>query len=96
MVRSPGSSDSLEVRTPTHLVAFVNGPSDRGGPRQRVRMEVIADHREACQAFLADLADGMRRLNVYRGHVISLSPGMMGMGPADPGRISQPAARRAR
>ncbi len=23
----------------------------------------------------------MRTLNVYRGHVISLSPGMMGMGP---------------
>lgn len=63
------------------LVALVTGPSDRGGPCQRVRVEVIAAERQACQRFLAELAEGMQRLNVYRGHVISLSPGQMGMGP---------------
>ncbi len=62
------------------LVAFVCGPSDRGGPRTRLRVEVIAAERDQCQSFLAELATGMRRLNVYRGHVISLSPGQMGMG----------------
>jgi AAA+ superfamily predicted ATPase len=63
------------------LIAFITGPSDRGGPRMRVRVEVIGSEREHCQLFLAELSDGMRRLNVYRGHVISLSPGQMGMGP---------------
>ncbi len=33
-----------------------------------------------------------RWLNVYRGHVISLSLGQMGNGTPDSGRISQPAA----
>jgi AAA+ superfamily predicted ATPase len=47
----------------------------------RVRVEVIASEREHCQSFLLELSEGMRRLNVYRGHVISLSPGQMGMGP---------------
>jgi hypothetical protein len=63
------------------LIAFVTGPSDRGGPRMRVRVEVIGSEREHCQSFLLELSEGMQRLNVYRGHVISLSPGQMGMGP---------------
>src|SRR5918911_4520129 len=72
--RRPRSRDA-------RLVAFVTGPTFGGGPRMRVRVEVVGSRREDCQAFLAALLDGMRRLNVYRGHVISLSPGQMGMGP---------------
>src|ERR687883_2113284 len=32
-------------------------------------------------AFLSELTAAMGRLNVYRGHVISLSPGQLGPGP---------------
>ena len=63
------------------LAAFVTGPSDRGGPRMRVRVEVLAAEQEHARAFLAAVIDRMRALNVYRGHVLSLSPGILGMGP---------------
>jgi cell division protease FtsH len=63
------------------LVAFVAGPSNNMGPRLKVRVEVMSPSRETAEAFLAALIDGMQRLNVYRGHVISLSPGEMGPGP---------------
>ncbi len=66
---------------PVRLVAFVAGPSGPGGPRMRVRVEVVATQREHGQAFLGELNALMRRLNVYRGNVISLSPGQLGMGP---------------
>lgn len=70
------------ITTPTgKLVAFVTGPSDRGGPRMRVRVEVMGTRPEECQSFLREFQASMRRLNVYRGHAISLSPGMLGMGP---------------
>ena len=62
------------------LVVFVAGPSDHG-PRQKLRVEVVAGRPEDGQAFLAALTEAMRRLNVYRGHVISLSPGQLGPGP---------------
>ncbi len=63
------------------LVVFVTGPSDRGGPRMKVRIEVLATRSEDGQAFLTALLDAMRRLNVYRGHVISLGQGQLGPGP---------------
>jgi ATPase family associated with various cellular activities (AAA) len=63
------------------LVAFVSGPSDRMGPRVKLRLEVMCAVPEHGVAFLAGIRDGMRRLNVYRGHAVSLSPGQMGMGP---------------
>ncbi|HEV8637770.1 MAG TPA: AAA family ATPase [Chloroflexota bacterium] len=63
------------------LVVFVTGPSDRMGPRQKVRVEAMASRPEDGQAFLAALLAGMARLNVYRGHVISLSPGQFMPGP---------------
>ena len=65
----------------TRLIVFVAGPSDHGGPRQKLRVEVLASRPEDGQAFLAELTDLMARLNVYRGHVISLSPGQFGPGP---------------
>jgi hypothetical protein len=63
------------------LVVLLVGPSDQHGPRQKLRVEVVAGRPEECQAFLAELTDLMARLNVYRGHVISLSPGQFGPGP---------------
>lgn len=65
----------------THLAVFITGPSDQRGPRQKLRVEVLAARPEDSQAFLAELTAAMRRLNVYRGHVISLSPGQFGPGP---------------
>lgn len=59
------------------LVALVAGPSF-GGPRPRLRVEVAAGQREQAQAFLAELLEGMRRLNVYRDdgalHVVFYPP----------------------
>jgi hypothetical protein len=63
------------------LVAFVSGPSERMGPHGRLRVEVMSAVPDHARAFLGELRGAMRRLNVYRGHVISLSPGQMGMGP---------------
>ncbi len=65
----------------TRLVVFVAGSSEQRGPRQKLRVEVVARRSEECQAFLAELTDLMARLNVYRGRVISLSPGQFGPGP---------------
>lgn len=63
------------------LVILVTGPSEGMGPRLRVRVEVMSARQDDAQTFLVELNDNMRRLNVYRGHVISLAPGRMGMGP---------------
>jgi hypothetical protein len=63
------------------FVAFVSGPTDRMGPRVKLRLEVMCAVPEHGAAFLATVREGMRRLNVYRGHAVSLSPAQMGMGP---------------
>ncbi len=63
------------------LVVFVTGPTGQGGPREKLRVEVVTPNREDGQAFLAEITDAMMRLNVYRGHIISLSPGHFGPGP---------------
>jgi hypothetical protein len=63
------------------LVAFVAGPSDHAGPRQKIRVEVMTTDPEDGRSFLAELVEYTRSLNVYRGQVISLSPGEFGMGP---------------
>jgi ATPase family associated with various cellular activities (AAA) len=62
------------------LVVLVAGPVF-GGPRQRLRVEVAATSPDHAQAFVEEVRRDMLRLNVYRGHVISLSAGQMGMGP---------------
>jgi hypothetical protein len=62
------------------LVVLVAGPVF-AGPRQGLRIEVAATAADDAQAFLEEVRRDMLRLNVYRGHVISLSPGQMGMGP---------------
>lgn len=63
------------------FIVAVIGPSERHGPRPMLRVEVMSDRPEVGHRFLARLRDAMLRLNVYRGHVISLSPGSLGMGP---------------
>jgi hypothetical protein len=65
----------------TPLVVFIAGPSEQRGPRPKLRVEVVARRSEECQTFLAELTELMARLNVYRGQVISLSPGQFGPGP---------------
>ncbi|HJY77640.1 MAG TPA: AAA family ATPase [Burkholderiales bacterium] len=54
------------------LAALVRGPSDMGMSRQ-VHIEVMAPRREDAERFLSELRTLMRKRNVYRGHVISLS-----------------------
>jgi hypothetical protein len=68
----------------TRLVVFIAGPSDQYGPRQKLRVEVMTGRPEVGQAFLAELTGAMARLNVYRGHVVSFSPGQFGPGPRTP------------
>src|SRR5262249_41468018 len=63
----------------TRLVVCMSGPAQ--AQRQKLRIEVVAGRPEECQAFLAELSELMARLNVYRGRVISLSPGQLGSGP---------------
>lgn len=63
------------------LAVFVTGPSDAHGPRQKLRVQTMSERPEEGAAFLAGLRETTRRLNVYRGQTISLSPGMLGMGP---------------
>ena len=60
---------------------FVAGPSDSGGPRRKVRVEVLASRTEDAQVLLGALIERMGRLNVYRGQTISLSPMQFGPGP---------------
>ncbi len=62
------------------MVVLVTGPTEHG-PRQKLRVEVLTPRSEDGQAFLQELTAAMGRLNVYRGHVISLSPGQFGPGP---------------
>jgi hypothetical protein len=61
------------------LVVAVIGPGEMHG-RQKMRIEVLATDLEIGQAFVRDIRERMSRLNVYRGHVISLSPGRLDMG----------------
>ncbi|HYH13087.1 MAG TPA: hypothetical protein VD789_12085, partial [Thermomicrobiales bacterium] len=65
----------------TPLVVAVAGPAEHHGPRPILKVEVMAADPRAARAFLAELRATMLRMNVYRGHVISLSPGTLGMGP---------------
>lgn len=52
---------------------LVRGPSDAGFRRSQLNVEVMAGDNERAQRLLADLRVLMRRLNVYRGRVVTLS-----------------------
>jgi hypothetical protein len=62
-------------------ILFIVGPAENGNPNQKVRVESMAKRQEYAQLLLAELKDATFRLNVYRGHLISLSPGDLSMGP---------------
>jgi hypothetical protein len=64
---------------------FVSGArEDR--PDSGLRVEVSAGDTQAAEVVLARLREGMERLDVYRGHVLSLSTGHM-FGPRGPNAI---------
>src|SRR5262249_46650949 len=67
----------------SRLVVLVSGPSEFGDPRgQRMYLEVMASEPGDAATFIAEITALMRRLNVYRGRTILLSPGMqIGPGP---------------
>jgi hypothetical protein len=67
----------------SRLAALVTGPSEMGDPRgQKLRLEVMAAHPEDAPSFIEEIRRLADELNVYRGHTISLTPGMrIGPGP---------------
>ena len=54
------------------LALLVSGPHHQVGFRRNVRLEAMAADRGRAERVLAEIRSSMRRLNVYRGHVISL------------------------
>jgi hypothetical protein len=54
------------------LAAYV-AKSERYSANGEVRVEAMAPARSAAERLLADLREGMRARNVYRGHVLSLT-----------------------
>jgi AAA+ superfamily predicted ATPase len=63
----------------SQMIALLTGPTEHG-PRQKVRLEVVAANTDVAQQFIAEITERSQRLNVYRGHVIALSPGQFGPG----------------
>lgn len=61
------------------LIALLRGPTPQHG-RPKLRLEVVAGRPEDAQSFIAAITERSQRLNVYRGHVIALSPGEFGPG----------------
>jgi hypothetical protein len=59
------------------LLALVTGPGEHSS-RQRLRVEVMTSRPEDAQNFHAEVKRLAQEVNVYRGHVISLSPGRIG------------------
>jgi hypothetical protein len=64
------------------VAVLVTGPSEMGDPRrQKLRLEVMAALPEDGRAFIAEVRELMTRLNVYRGHTISLAAAPLQVGP---------------
>ncbi len=55
------------------FAVLVATPADYS-PRESLRVEVMAEHRDDAVRLLADLRKAMRTRNVYRGQVVSLEP----------------------
>ena len=64
---------------------FVAGPTQHG-PESSLRVEVAATQQGDAEALLAELRSNMERLDVYRGHVLSLSTGNV-FGPRGPNTV---------
>ena len=59
---------------------YIGGPPNaQGGPRVRLRVEVIAPERQTAITFLSELKHAMTERNVYRGKVISIAPEQFGV-----------------
>ena len=59
---------------------YIGGPPNaQGGPRVRLRVEVIAPDRQTALTFLSELKHAMTERNVYRGKVISIAPEQFGV-----------------
>ncbi len=69
-------SGLLLVRDPDPYAVFVSGPVNSRPGDGGLRVEVIAADRGRAEAVLDRLRDGMRRLDVYRGHLLSLTMSM--------------------
>jgi SpoVK/Ycf46/Vps4 family AAA+-type ATPase len=55
------------------LAVLVRGPKKDFHPFAQVAIEVMARQRQTAEKFMADVRTAMRKRNVYRGHVLSLS-----------------------
>ena len=71
----------FHIQDMSPFVVAIVGPSERMGPRQTLKVEVMSGNPDTARDFLRRLRADLLRLNVYKGHVISLSPGSLGMGP---------------
>jgi hypothetical protein len=67
----------------SRLAAMITGASEMGDPRrQKLRLEVMSARAAGAAAFIGEIRQLADRLNVYRGHTITLSSGMyIGPGP---------------
>lgn len=56
----------------TALAALVRTSGEHHGPVPQIQVEVMAAEPETASAFLAEVREGMRQHNVYRGQLLSL------------------------
>jgi hypothetical protein len=68
----------LVKRGDESLAVLVSGPAREYQPMAQVSVQVMAPSRTLAEEFLAGLRTAMRKRNVYRGHVISLSESRTG------------------
>src|SRR5262249_49733906 len=62
------------------FAVYVGGPQQQGGPQGgKLRVEAIARDREVGLRFLREFKAAMTTHNVYKGKVISISPGQWGV-----------------
>ena len=60
------------------LALLVRGPRERGWGDQNIDLQVMAGEQGVAERFLASIRTAIRKRNVYRGHVISLTAEQMG------------------
>jgi hypothetical protein len=71
-----GRENGAAGRSP--LAVLVRGADQRSYMAQNVTVEAMAPEREVAERFLSRLRNRMRRRNVYRGRIVSLSKPAMG------------------
>ena len=68
----------LVKRAGEPLAVLMSGPAKEFHPMAQVSIQVMAPSREIAEKFLGGLRSTMRKRNVYRGHILSLSETRMG------------------